>query len=269
MINQRMLDLFCYWIRERERIRIVRKAGAPKPWTKDEILATYHFCNVRREDDRGTRELREVWRSNVSVCPLEHYQPAIWTAARLFNDKESFDAVLTFWRDPMAWVRVLKNRRLNGETVFNTAYVVSTCGKSMDKIDYVLEVVKDVIQTYVPRTTCREAYEALLSVGGLGSFLAGQVVADLKNIGYISQAAADWNSFSVPGPGSLKGLGFIFGKSSPRLYDSQMNELETSLPADIRAMSIHRQDLQNCLCEFSKYVRYLDNLPGRRRPYYG
>ena len=43
-----------YWVAERERIRVRKESGQPFPWTDDPILATYRFCNVRREDDRVT-----------------------------------------------------------------------------------------------------------------------------------------------------------------------------------------------------------------------
>lgn len=51
MIN---LDPLYYWIVEREAIRVRKENGDPFPWTTDEILKTFRFCNVRREDDRGT-----------------------------------------------------------------------------------------------------------------------------------------------------------------------------------------------------------------------
>ena len=57
----RHLEDLVYWIKERQAIHERRKAGQPPPWTKDEILRTYRFCNVRREDDRVTRWIHENW----------------------------------------------------------------------------------------------------------------------------------------------------------------------------------------------------------------
>src|SRR5437868_3600415 len=60
------------WVEERERIRVRKESGAPPPWTDDAILATYRFCNVRRENDRVT-----VWvRENIRERFAEH--PYLW-----------------------------------------------------------------------------------------------------------------------------------------------------------------------------------------------
>jgi hypothetical protein len=42
------------WIQERHRIYLEKAAGAPPPWTTDEIMQTYRFCNVFRELDKVT-----------------------------------------------------------------------------------------------------------------------------------------------------------------------------------------------------------------------
>jgi hypothetical protein len=47
---------------EREAIRLRKEAGQSLPWTDDPILASGHFCNVHRENDRGTRWITEHWR---------------------------------------------------------------------------------------------------------------------------------------------------------------------------------------------------------------
>jgi alpha-glutamyl/putrescinyl thymine pyrophosphorylase clade 1 len=106
-----------------------------------------------------------------------------------------------------------------------------------------------------------------MTVKGLGSFLCGQIIADLKNDRYLV-GAPDWHTFSVIGPGSKKGLDILFnGGTTSVNYQPRLLELQDSLPEEIHRMEIHNQDLQNCLCEFSKYHRYLHNEEGRRRYY--
>src|SRR6266404_755739 len=51
-----------HWITERHRIYLKRLAGDPPPWTQDETLQRYRFCNVFRELDNVTGWLRENWR---------------------------------------------------------------------------------------------------------------------------------------------------------------------------------------------------------------
>lgn len=255
-MNNEALQTFWYWIRERECVRVNRFNGI-RPWTHDEIMAKHHFCNVRREDDRVTKELRAV----VQSADLRFYQlPSTYTLARMLNHAPSLKCVLEGGWD------ALKMRRAEGHKIFHTAYVVSTCGKSMDKLDYVKGVVEAVGISRISTESLAMAHRDLMGVDGLGSFMAGQVVADLKNDRYLRDAW-DWITWSSHGPGSIKGLGYIFGRSSPSLYEGQMAWLSELMPVEVMDMDLHAQDLQNCLCEFSKYWRIKNGLVGRVRPY--
>jgi len=53
----------CYWICEREAIRLLKEAGEPPPGTTDPILSAWSFTNVHREDDRVSRWLAANWRT--------------------------------------------------------------------------------------------------------------------------------------------------------------------------------------------------------------
>ena len=59
-------QLFTYML-ERENIRRRKEAGDPAPWTDDPILREFSFTNVRRSDDRTTRDLMaNFYRPNVA-----------------------------------------------------------------------------------------------------------------------------------------------------------------------------------------------------------
>jgi hypothetical protein len=263
MLNE-AAEAFFFWIRERERIRVLKESGAPPPWTKDKWLGSLHFCNVHREDDRVTKELRKVVVD--AHLPLNQL-PYAYTLARLFNRASTLSLVLGCIHNRHNWVPVVKKHRSSGALIFHVAYVVSTCGKSMDKIDYVDSVANAVKLLDVPRYSLRAAFEELRKVDGMGSFLAGQVVADLKNDRYLTDAH-DWHTWSCMGPGSKKGLEYIFqAKVNEKNYPQYLGQLQASLPEDIRAMRLHAQDLQNCLCEFSKYWRHINGMKGRTRNY--
>src|SRR5437762_946187 len=68
-IDPQVFDTLVYWIKEREKIRMLKGAGSVQPWTTDLILATYRFCNVHREDDRVTVWLRQNWREPHAADP--------------------------------------------------------------------------------------------------------------------------------------------------------------------------------------------------------
>lgn len=267
-MDNEMLELFCYWIREREDIRRKRESFRLPPWTEDPILRDNHFCNVHREDDRGTKEIRSVVLSHPELGIID--LPWVYTMARLFNKALTLDFVLNTIEvgQRHLWVDLLKAQMEYGTKVFHTAYVVSTNGRRMNKLEYVYEVVESVKQLQItPFDDCWEVFEELTSIRGMGSFLAGQVIADLKNDRYLVRAPDRW-TWSCIGPGSKKGLDYIFGHgTNARNYDGRMGTLCSAMPLDILKMRIHMQDLQNCLCEFSKYVAIMNGTRGRSRPY--
>lgn len=259
------LERFAYWISERESIR-KRKAQGKKPYTTDPILRTYRFCNVRREDDRVTRWIATNWRT-----PNE-YDPAVWHAmliARFIN----WPATLEECGYPEPWPRRRQDfaKRLirwdaMGQQVFTGAYIVSTNGAKVGKVQHVLGLFQrayDQIGDRMPYvTTCHEAYTKLRMVNGIGSFMAAQIVADVKYTPLLKEAT-DWYTFVAPGPGSLRGLNRVLG------YGLQSTWTANGFAAALRDLKhntsrlvpwvaeLHLQDLQNCLCEFDKYERVL------------
>lgn len=263
MINEFYLQLFERWIRTREMARIRKEAGQPWPWTNDHAINENHFCNVRREDDRVTKELRAL---ALEYIGDEKELTQFYTMARMFNHAPSVKFILD-----NGWVvahETFPDAMARGEKVYNTAYVVSTAGARMAKSEYIQGVVQQVAATHVPASSLRAAHASIMAVPGLGSFLAGQVVADLKNDRYLTNAN-DWWTWSCIGPGSKKGLDYLFGGgTTPSNYEERMAALSSALSADIADMDIHMQDLQNCLCEFSKYMRILTNGKGRKRIYH-
>lgn len=280
-MNEEALNKFWYWIRQREQIRILKEKypnGIEGGYSHDPILNTYHFCNVRREDDRGTKEIREVV---LHYFPEEEDDvatisclPTIYLMARLFNHAQTLARVLESTDLGLSIEQAfqqLKDYRDEGNKIFNSAYVVSTAGEKMDKIDYVLRLVLAAQRVIIPTDSLANAHAALSSIAGLGGtgFLAGQVVADLRNDRYLVAAAAhqDW---CTPGPGSMQGMDFIWSDvaTTKKNFMQRMGMLYDDMPDDIWAMELHAQDLQNCLCEFGKYMRLSNPRAKSRKRYY-
>lgn len=257
-----------YWINEREQMRM-RKAGPPQwkhGYSDDPNMGTVRYCNVRREDDKVTKWLAEHWRPN---------HRAVWkiVLARMINYIPSLEQILVGWEQHPYEARIaragldLKIERDLGKKVFTSAYTISTCGQSMDKIDYVMEVVEAVrdrerekLVGFNPGPVTLGAFHSsLMCVKGLGSFLAAQVAADLKNTtGHPLQTAPDWWTWCAPGPGSRRGLSWYFyGSPDVAISDKNFTRLIEKAWAEVshRVPSMHMQDFQNCLCEFSKYMR--------------
>lgn len=257
---------FVAFIVERERVRVRKERGDPWPWTDDPILREYRFCNVHREDDAVTRWIAQYWRE-----PFKD-SPDLWfmmVTARLFNEPSTLDFIqLNNRRDTdLAQLRgLLKQRQRTGVRIFNPAYMITTAGKKQDKIDYIFELLQEL---WSQRERLRpqlgdtlNCYHMLLGqFQGLGSFLAAQVVADLKYVEPL-KSASDWHTFAASGPGSRRGLNRILGRSvkSPWSEDDwrqKLNKLQVATAVHLRraGIELHAQDLQSALCEMDKYER--------------
>jgi 5-hmdU DNA kinase, helical domain len=250
-----------------------------KPWTVDPILQQYRFCNVYRELDAVTQWIAKNWRTPHQTDPY------LWfalTVARLFNRPET----LAYIQYPVPFKPEEVYKRLNilqgmGK-VFNPAYIVSTNGVSMDKIDYLLERVLEPLwknrekvteAIYDEEAGLAEIHAELTKHNGIGSFLGGQIIADLKYTPDFD-GLVDWWTWAASGPGSRRGLNRVLGlpTRTPMSEEQWLKHVqkltEIVNTANVLPERIHAQDLQNCLCEFDKYqrVRLGEGTPKQRYP---
>ena len=269
LINYPRTQDLAYWINEREAIRMRKESGVPGPWSVDPAMATVRYCNVHREDDKVTRYLRgNPIYSNPSV--------PVWVVvlSRMVNRISTLKALELHVLDGdlEACKQCMKALRAEGVTIWGNAYTISTCGRSMDKIDYVFDHVISVVKD-VPGVwgffSCQETFDALTKIDGLGSFLAGQVVADLKNMrGHPLNSAPDFDTFAVHGPGSLRGLAAYFGApATPATFKTLLATATAQVTPFLANYvgPIHAQDMQNCFCEFSKFIRFQEGGHVRNR----
>lgn len=253
-------------LREDARIR-KEKPGVRVQRKPDSIISTYRFCNVRRNDDRVTKYVLNDF--------LPQFKDHVWFAAvvaRLFNNEPTLDNILgqvvPFAAKGMR--KTLHERKALGFKNFNAAYIVSTNGRRMDKIDYVIDCIlaplwekRAAIVASLQGATLEQAHELLMAQQGMGSFMAAQVLADLK---YIEPRRwSDFHTFAASGPGSKRGLNRVMGlaPSTPlreSVFRARLLELRKKVN-DVLAGKygwwdpLTAQDLQNCLCEFDKYER--------------
>jgi hypothetical protein len=281
-----MQKLFVYWIKERESIRVKKEHGYPKPWSDDPIFQTYKFCNVEREKDTVSIWIKKNW-----IDPYRDH-PNLWFAmivARLFNWPPTLSRIMfpsgynfNGWKDA-ARVQLKHIRDVEEGKVFTGAYLVSTNGVSMDKVDYILDRVltpiwekgrAPITRNHRPNLNFQESleeyWEHLRQFDGLGSFMAGQVVADLKFTPLLD-GASDWWAWAPLGPGSIRGLNRYHGRPVEKALrqDQGLKEINEQrlLIEDELGWLLPAHNIQNCNCEFDKYLR-VKNGEGRPRSHY-
>lgn len=272
--NFKKFDMFTSFVVERHRVYRRRENGDPRPWTADPILREYKFTNVYRELDRVTRWIRENWREPFAN---ERYLFHAMVLARLINHPETLSELPSPGRwNKARFLKVMHERQDAGLNTFSSAYIVSTNGQSMNKADYladyVLEPMWKARDALVPKRgqTLASYYESLFAYNGMGRFIAAQIIADLKYVRPLVDAP-DWWTFVSSGPGSRKGMSYLCG-FSPKLrwreheWRDAVNELSVLMKPVTKQHEmpdLHNQDLQNCLCEFSKWSR---TMAGTGRP---
>jgi hypothetical protein len=264
-------DILFHWITERESIRRKKEAGLPKPWTTDPILMMYRFCNVHREDDTVTRWIRTEWGKYVDD---ENYTAAI-ALARYINwpDTLAYIGYPSDW-DADRLVSKLTELEKYAPKVWTSAYIVSTNGNPLPKIYYIITRVLTPMQKrhITPKGTLAEAHKELHSCEGVGPFMAGQIIADLKNTyGHPLNKASDFRTWCISGPGSKRGYNRLIGVAitsgiRERDFIDYVNYLRMEALRET-GIQMDAQDMQNCLCEYDKYMR-VKNKEGRPRQTY-
>lgn len=274
--NPDMVCLLQHWIDERERCRQQHdaKPQPPRPWTNDPVLQRYSFCNVRRMDDKVSRWLMNKWYVNAAPYTALVVQATI---ARLIN----WPATLAHFLAPVRerWTASDETRltavleklwNMKGrDNVFGNAYLVvgTEFGQQGGKVAAVPRIVTRaaaVAPAVAALRMMERQHAELCKVRGLGSFLAGQIVADLRHLRG-AHWAVDRMVWAPIGPGSARGMARLLGRPvrpgsvrAPAFVPllARLRD-ELRLPPNVEAM-----DLQNCLCEFDKYCRAV--VDGRR-----
>lgn len=269
-LNSTHLKQAVYWIKEREAIRRRKESGKHPPWTENELMAATRWCNVRRMDDKVSRWLMDnYYRKDMVV------KQAVLAAtlARLINRPETLIKLCPkkFTRfDHARFSNILAEMRVNKEQVFTGVYIINGANANgRSKAQLVMDNLQDMSDKLRPADidvySMQNTHRNLMRFQGLGSFIAGQVVADLRHVlngrGYWEDRM-DW---APQGPGSSKGLNYVFDTPGFRMNqesflarmtvyrDAVLKDSGVRAVAEDRGLEAH--DWQNTLCEVGKWAR--------------
>ena len=123
--------------------------------------------------------------------------------------------------------------------------------------DLVLQSVWDRRKEFPHGGTLEDVAQFLGRGHGWGGFMAAQVVADLK---YAApwREVSDWWTFARSGPGSRRGMAIVAGQpaSNETEWKNWLEVLRRKFNDQwVFSDRLHAQDMQNVLCEYSKYCR--------------
>jgi len=269
------------WVCEREKIRIAKVFVAP-PWTEDEILRTYRFCNVRREDDTGTVWIRENIREPYAGHPNLWFMLCI---ARQINWPETLQELISegAWpdRDDRSVcadiAAVLDARKAAGRKVYTGAYMISAPHeKGANKQRYIaLDVLGGLWQRrrryeFQLATSMQQTHAWIMQARGWGHFMAYQAVVDMRFTAILNDAR-DVSTWAAAGPGTLRGLNRLHGRELTAIVSQEQALKEMRLMYEVMetetGVAMDFSDVPNILCETDKYFR-VKNGEGKPRALY-
>ena len=274
--RQEVYDLYWYFAYERQNIFWKKLNGENSPWTEDNILNTFKFCNSYRVNDRVSQYLLK----NVIYNGKKYSDDDVIfriVLFKLFNKESTWELLLNEFEDVLLekfdikkYSNVLENAILRGIRIYNDAYI-SCANKAFGydrKHDNHLALInkmfiEDKVQNDIIKCkTMEEAFEIIKSYPLIGNFMAYQLVTDINY-----SEVVDWkeNEFTVVGPGSLRGINKCFidkGNLSNEdiiryMYEHQDKEFER-LGLDFKRIGnrpLQLIDCQNIFCELDKYCR--------------
>ena len=274
--RQEIYDLYWYFACERQNIFIKKLNGEPSPWTTDEILQNYKFCNSYRVNDRVSQYLLK----NVIYNGKKYSNDDMLFRILLFkpfNKESTWELLLDHFQDitlktfnKEKYSKVLEEAISNGVKIYNDAYI-SCANKAfgydrkhdnhlalLDKMFNIDKMQKKIIKC----KTMKEGFDIIKSYPLIGNFMAYQLVTDINY-----SEAVNWkeDEFTVAGPGSLRGIKKCFidkGDLSNEdiiryMYEHQDKEFKR-LNLNFKRIGnrpLQLIDCQNIFCELDKYCR--------------
>lgn len=152
--------------------------------------------------------------------------------------------------------------------IFTGAYKVSpnSTSRGSDKLQSIIELAAylftpgqqgDIVPRFLAADTQQERFQAMRDMKGVGDFMAMQTLTDYGYGPYGSDVEDD---FVVCGPGARRGAGYVDPTAKPEDVLQWAVGAVRSRPdcPQIGERKPSWMDIQNTLCEFSKYHRFLE-----------
>lgn len=276
--------LYLDFVVNRHHVWMARQEGMPGPWSDDPIIASRKFTNVFRVLDPGSQfifDLDDEYATERDLLMrLFLYRHTGRVEAWMYLQRqmgeeyptvETLDYALNLWRE----------YRDAGNPIFTPAYLVypqsSTPGT--DKLESIIRLTQrlfdpsspeDIVEDFIGGQTQKEKFDVLRRTKGVADFMSMQILTDW---GYTRFGEDMENEFVVPGPGARRGIMHLVTTPQQKdfLWFAQAELMQTEgcpvldLGTKLRYPSI--MDVQNTMCEFGKYVRFMEGGKPFTAPY--
>lgn len=274
--RQEIYDLYWYFACERQNIFLKKLNNLPAPWTDDEILRTYKFCNSYRVNDRVSQYLLKnvIYNNKKYTKETMLFRIILF---KLFNKESTWELLLENFNDitlenfdQSKYSNVLKNALNNGVKIYNDAYI--NCAnkafgydKKHDNHLALLNkmfVVDKVQNKILECKTMKEAFNIIRSYPLIGNFMAYQLVTDIN---YSDIVNWQENEFTVAGPGSIRGIKKCFVNKGNMTDEEIIKYMYENQDKEFKRLNLNFKriinrplqliDCQNIFCELDKYLR--------------
>lgn len=259
--DPKMMDLYRGMVTERHRIWLARQDNEPQPWTEDPVLANRKFTNMFRVLDPGSQFVFDLADEDpvTVIARLVFYRitnlPSTWYALRTAYGR--FPTAPDFIHQSAVLYQMLDAYRAAGNRIFSGAYIiVPEPGTKNDKAGGALRLTRTFVtekaEAFISAQSQDERFAVLRSTPGLGKFLSMQILTDW---GYLQPEQPDL-SFVIAGPGAIRGAALLNSSQKPEdmIYDLAFDWMEDPF-VTLGGRALTPMDVQNTLCEFSKYAR--------------
>lgn len=286
------LAAFINFVQERHRVFERRHAGEPRPWSADPVLHGNKFTNVFRVADYGSQFVFGLFQDGI-----RDNLPAREVAAQVFLYRHTNNP--SPWREYRAevghWPRLDEYERLKrffdayalaGGKVFSGAYNINPPSreKGTRKAPLVVQLAWNLFHPdsewclwddfSAHNDDLEGQFEVIVQARGINNFMGMQILTDW---GWSPWVGVDReNDFIAGGPGATRGAQYIFPGLKPAQVPAAITELrniildQPEVPT-LRVGTVARvpslMDIQNCCCEFSKYVRFVGKWTGALKSY--
>lgn len=277
-MNTEKFEIVLRWVDHREEARLNKEAGKPKPWTDDPIIQQYRFCNVNRCHDKETKGIFRL---------LDEAHWINMVVARFINKTSTLERLGFPWEewDEKRFLETLDEMQANGETIYTSAYMIRG-GTGEDALlpkHYYLNR-RIFTPMWEARNLCPPKGSSLQTWAdwlqkffGMGDFMTNQIITDMKYLRNDLLTAPDWETFLLPGPGTIRGLNRLYERPKDYVGSTRASLVRETLeirerliearPA-MRETFLDLNNVSNTLCEFDKYCRVYYNEPGRPKQRY-